>query len=285
MAISLASGVLVSTLLTLVVIPLGCVAAADSLCAVAGTQCRKFSRGQEPDGGPDGPGGGGGTGRRRAGDPLWVKAWGGFASVLFTTIGAVVALVRMTAGLFRRGPRTARPPSAETAAARQGGANVSVQKEKVVRPAANSTTGARRVSATERARVRRADASAERPPSKATDSRKRKPTPAAKDTPRPVAASRPVTQDVASVAKTAAQAAATVPAKTVARKAVAKKAAPRKEEPQKAQTAPAEKKTASSTNQPSPAIRPKVAGNRKKASGRRGIQLKTLGKTGGDGLN
>jgi multidrug efflux pump subunit AcrB len=39
MAISLASGVMVSTILTLVVIPLGCIAASDSLCSVAGVDC------------------------------------------------------------------------------------------------------------------------------------------------------------------------------------------------------------------------------------------------------
>jgi hypothetical protein len=32
-------------------------------------------------------------------------------------------------------------------------------------------------------------------------------------------------------------------------------------------------------------IQPKVPSTRKKASGRRGIQLKSLGKSGGDGLN
>ena len=97
MAISLASGVLVSTILTLVVIPLGCVAAADSLCAVAGsTKCRKFPDGGGPEGEPGGPKAG-----PRVGDPLWVRAWSGFAGVLFTVIGAVAAIVGVVAGLFR----------------------------------------------------------------------------------------------------------------------------------------------------------------------------------------
>jgi multidrug efflux pump subunit AcrB len=105
MAISLASGVLVSTLLTLVVIPLGCVGAADALCAVAGsTKCRKFAPPGGPRGGPEGPDGpdGPGGGERRVGDPLWVKAWGGFASAMFVVIGAVAALVGWVAGMVSK---------------------------------------------------------------------------------------------------------------------------------------------------------------------------------------
>ena len=107
MAISLASGVLVSTLLTLVVIPLGCVAAADSLCAVAGTKCKKFSKGNEPDGGPGGGPKGGGP---RVGDPLWVRAWSGFATVMFTVIGGVVALVDLFGGLLKPKKSANAPP-------------------------------------------------------------------------------------------------------------------------------------------------------------------------------
>ncbi|MBT8429517.1 MAG: efflux RND transporter permease subunit, partial [Gammaproteobacteria bacterium] len=117
MAISLASGVLVSTILTLVVIPLGCVAAADSLCAVAGsTKCRKFPGGEGPDGEPGGPKAG-----PRVGDPLWVRGWSGFAGVLFTVIGAVAAIIGVVAGLFRskrskKAPVQARKGSSEVTA-------------------------------------------------------------------------------------------------------------------------------------------------------------------------
>ena len=54
-------------------------------------------RGGGPDDGPEGsPGGPAPRGPKpdaKVGNPLWVRAWGGFASVMFAVIGAVVALV------------------------------------------------------------------------------------------------------------------------------------------------------------------------------------------------
>jgi len=65
MAISLASGVLVSTILTLVVIPLGCVLAAKSLCEVAGRKCEA----------PKGGGGGSAGGAKQKGPSLLKRGW------------------------------------------------------------------------------------------------------------------------------------------------------------------------------------------------------------------
>jgi len=86
MAISLASGVLVSTILTLVVIPLGCVNAARSLCEVAGVDCE--DEGLLPDQS---------TSRTKVTgpetQPLWVRVWGVLASMLFAVLGMFQSLL------------------------------------------------------------------------------------------------------------------------------------------------------------------------------------------------
>lgn len=86
MAISLASGVLVSTILTLVVIPLGCVNAARSLCEVAGVDCE--DEGLLPDQS---------TSRTKVTgpetQPLWVRVWGVLASVIFAVLGMFQSLL------------------------------------------------------------------------------------------------------------------------------------------------------------------------------------------------
>jgi len=90
MAISLASGVLVSTILTLVVIPLGCVSAAGALCQVAGVDCEQQKALPEqtnPQVQREKPVGG---------QPVWVRVWAVVAGVLinvFMFIQAVVAWV------------------------------------------------------------------------------------------------------------------------------------------------------------------------------------------------
>ena len=85
MAISLASGVLVSTILTLVVIPLGCVNAAESLCAVAGVACDEsrlvVTR-------PDTAGGSGSQGGS-SGPSFVMKTWGVVANSLLMGFYAV----------------------------------------------------------------------------------------------------------------------------------------------------------------------------------------------------
>ena len=86
MAISLASGVLVSTILTLVVIPLGCVAAAGSLCEVAGVDCEAQKLLPAQNMSPR-------TRGRDSSSPLWVRVWGGVVTVLFGTLALAQALV------------------------------------------------------------------------------------------------------------------------------------------------------------------------------------------------
>ncbi|WP_456413842.1 efflux RND transporter permease subunit [Thiolapillus sp.] len=84
MAISLASGVLVSTILTLVVIPLGMVSASESLCEAAGRQCpkeKKTSRG-------GGSSSGGGSGLLQHG---WREAKS-FAAAVTGFVSAVAGL-------------------------------------------------------------------------------------------------------------------------------------------------------------------------------------------------
>ena len=87
MAISLASGVLVSTILTLVVIPLGCVSAAGALCQVAGVDCEKQKAlPQQTNPAVD-------QGRAPGGQPLWVRAWALFAGLLINVFMLVQAII------------------------------------------------------------------------------------------------------------------------------------------------------------------------------------------------
>lgn len=85
MAISLASGVLVSTILTLVVIPLGMVSASDSLCEAAGRHCPKAKKG------PQGGGGSSGGGGRS----LLKRGWHVTASIIVAVVGFIAAVVRL----------------------------------------------------------------------------------------------------------------------------------------------------------------------------------------------
>ncbi len=277
MAISLASGVLVSTLLTLVVIPLGCVAAADSLCAVAGSnKCRKFSDGEGPEGGPGGPQGG-----ARVGDPLWVRAWGGFASVLFAVVGAVATLAAWLTGLFKR---TSKQPAGTASQA----AEDPVQKASAPIPSDRAAEASSSASASG------ADASLAARPAVARKA-------AANKAPAKRASAKKAAAKKASAKKASAK-------KATTRKVNAKKApatgravgsqASSKEKPQTGRAGTGQaaqvreagardgavvRKTG--TRASSPAAKPGMGATRKKGSGRRGIQLKSLGKQGDDGLN
>jgi len=88
MAISLASGVLVSTILTLVVIPLGCVAAAESLCEVAGVS----SEGRLPE-----PVEQKEISNKNT-DPLWLRVWAFFIGLLITAAMTVQMLTGLAIG-------------------------------------------------------------------------------------------------------------------------------------------------------------------------------------------
>jgi multidrug efflux pump subunit AcrB len=275
MAISLASGVLVSTLLTLVVIPLGCVAAADSLCAVAGSnKCRKFSSGEGPEGGAGGP-----QGAPRVGDPLWVRAWGGFASVLFTVIGGVVALAGWLVGLFKRAPaehkdvqRAANAVQPQGAGARAQPAQASAVQEPEVTPdAVEEPAAAERADKTEA----RTSTPAGAPSRAAKGSRAKKKAAVKKGTvAHKVAAKKAPAQRKAGSSRVA------VKKKTQAAKVQAAKDA-KSVTPAASEEGVVRKPPTRST----PAVKSSIAATRKKGSGRRGIQLKSLGKPGDDGLN
>ena len=281
MAISLASGVLVSTLLTLVVIPLGCVAAADSLCAVAGTKCKKFSKGNEPDGGPGGGPKGGGP---RVGDPLWVRAWSGFATVMFTVIGGVVALVDLFGGLLKpKKSANAPPPRAP--------AHKPKATESTVTPEASSTpVAAPAIDAKEAASdvAPAAGAAARKTPEERPQAPAQKKVAAATDSTQKKVPAKQSVRKKAAARKGSATA-------TKAAKGSSKRVAVKQTKPgapgtaaDKGNSAPAAKQSVAPAATPvrgTAASQPGVAASRKKTSGRRGIQLKSLGKPGGDGLN
>ena len=321
MAISLASGVLVSTILTLVVIPLGCVAAADSLCAVAGSnKCRKFAKkAGGPDDDPDGPEGGPGGpqgGPKPVGDPAWVRAWSGFAGVMFTVIGVVATVVGGIVAIYKgllkllgrkREPaavtRTPSPPVPMATNDPQP-QPVEVKPESAVSatPVRESAVAAETaqpeppVVAVEKARVSE--------PAPAAKTAEKKPAAAEK---KPAAKKAAVKK--ASVKKTASKKVAakkvavkkTVAKKAALKKSTAKKATAKKVVSKKAatkrvvvKTAPAanaldiRKKTPAATEKnvhPITSAKSGTDNSRKKTGSRRGIQLKTLGKPGGDGLN
>ena len=122
MAISLASGVLVSTILTLVVIPLGCVNASKSLCAVAGVECPEDELGGQPGG--SGSGGGAATAAGPAGSEAGRRS--GLGSALATAgsvlgwvyfgLRGMVLLVRQGLASAKQGPpvATAEPRASES---------------------------------------------------------------------------------------------------------------------------------------------------------------------------
>jgi Cation/multidrug efflux pump len=126
MAISLLSGVLVSTLLTLVVIPLGCVAAQEDMCRVAAASmppgvdipCLLEREGREPT-----------AARLSPGIPkskgLILRLWGGLVEALvlvFYLVRGIFLLIGeafkgLTAKRSRPAPRHSVPPSTQWASA------------------------------------------------------------------------------------------------------------------------------------------------------------------------
>jgi hypothetical protein len=110
MAISLAAGVIVSTVLTLDVIPPRTCKARESLYAVAGVEappptrvCQQFE-GTVSAGEDEKP-------RKKLSDRL-IPLWSAFITVLFTLIGVIGGIIRWLLGLFRRRkePSAAAPP-------------------------------------------------------------------------------------------------------------------------------------------------------------------------------
>ena len=98
MAISLAAGVLVSTILTLIVIPLGTVKARDALYAVAGVEPhdRISITGGGTGGGPAGSGEPAKPGKKLS-DRI-IPIWSAFISILFAVIGGAMLLAILVLG-------------------------------------------------------------------------------------------------------------------------------------------------------------------------------------------
>jgi hypothetical protein len=104
MAISLASGVMVSTILTLVVIPLGCIKASKAMCEIAGADCV--------------PGGASIPSEERAKPavtsvappktPLLLTIWGKLVSVLLMLFYAIRGIFLLLGQMFRK-KRSATP--------------------------------------------------------------------------------------------------------------------------------------------------------------------------------
>jgi hypothetical protein len=84
MAISLASGVLVSTILTLVVIPLGMVSASESLCEAAGRKCPR--KPTEPEGGAS---------NKTAGRSFLKRGWHVTASIIIAVVGFMATIIKL----------------------------------------------------------------------------------------------------------------------------------------------------------------------------------------------
>lgn len=104
MAISLAAGVLVSTVLTLIVIPLGTVKARDALYEVAGVEphdkLKITGSGGPSDGGPSG-GSGPAKPKKKLSDRL-IPVWSAFISIVFAIIGIVSGLVGWVLKLVKK---------------------------------------------------------------------------------------------------------------------------------------------------------------------------------------
>jgi multidrug efflux pump subunit AcrB len=104
MAISLASGVMVSTILTLIVIPLGCVAASDSLCAVAGVDC---SNRELPQKNP--------SAENQAYRPsLFMRLWGGLVGVFLFVFQVLRGLVLLLLAVVPKKAPASTPKTSST---------------------------------------------------------------------------------------------------------------------------------------------------------------------------
>lgn len=106
MAISLASGVMVSTILTLIVIPLGCIKASKALmevAAVTGPSIAGVAAGQ-----PEQK-----SKQSQPKTPILIRVWSGFVSVLLMLFYAIRGIFLLLGQLFKRNKQVARtnPPT------------------------------------------------------------------------------------------------------------------------------------------------------------------------------
>ncbi|MES9964998.1 MAG: efflux RND transporter permease subunit [Candidatus Sedimenticola sp. 20ELBAFRAG] len=291
MAISLASGVMVSTILTLIVIPLGCIKASQSLCEVAAAGCADPSLIQFPENEPEKPA------EPAAYKPpllltIWAKVAGGLMMLFYAIRGIFLLISQMVVKKKSPPPPPPPPPVASTppvvapaaadsdvAETRSQPASADAQtSNKEAPPAAAKVTPDEPASESIQADTEGA-ASDEKAPTPAAVKAEPVKSPAKKKAVKKAVAKKTVKKSVAK--KTAAK-------KAVAKKSVAKKAAPKKPVLKKAaakkkavkkQVAP--KAAAVPAEKTKPTEKPAEQTAEAKKGGRRGIRLKV---NNGDGL-
>jgi len=292
MAISLASGVVVSTILTLIVIPLGCIKASRSLCEVAAVGCAPDAITMpEASASPAQPKPAGKT-------PLLLTLWGKLVGALLMVFYMIRGIFLLIAQLFKRkqppppaappaggtppAPRSPPPapaaPSGGTGGTRAGSqdapvsAAASASTEAAIEPATASVVEERQVVATAEPEVQI------KPESVAA-------APAAK----PMETNQPRTEGAATGNKPVARKAParkTIAKKVSVKKAAAKKAAVRKSAPRPAVRNKATRPTAppvakAAEVQKAPEARKRAETKAPRKGGRRGIRLKTRDTEGG----
>lgn len=106
MAVSLASGVLVSTILTLIVIPLGCIEASKALCEVAAAGCPSEMTEEAPQSGvqatPTKP-------KKKARTPLLLLIWSKLVGAIILVFYIVRGIFLLIGQLFKRPKPKAKP--------------------------------------------------------------------------------------------------------------------------------------------------------------------------------
>ncbi|MES9966739.1 MAG: efflux RND transporter permease subunit, partial [Sedimenticola sp.] len=280
MAISLASGVMVSTILTLIVIPLGCIKASKSLCEVAAAGAADPSLIQFPE-----------AQEKVEEQPavpkppllltIWAKVAGGLMMLFYAVRGIFLLLGQMFARKRAAPPPPPPPPPASATPPVAAPVSEAKSEPEEKAPAAPAEAKAE-VVAEEKPAAEPEKVVTEAAP-KTVEAVKAEPkaAPAKKKTVKKAAAKKVVKKSVAK--KTAAKKAAAnkaaakkevakkppVAKKPVIKKAAAKKKVVKKQVAKKAPAKPAE--------QPKPAEKPAAA----KKGGRRGIRLKV---NSGDGL-
>ena len=283
MAISLASGVLISTILTLIVIPLGCVQAADSLCEVAGMRCADSKKDD-------------GSGTVAVGKPVWVKILNLAVAIVVIPLKILGSLVTTIIGLLRKHKSVQKKQVPMTSAVVTRDVSVApkpasqqnaARSDTTVVPAVDKAAG-KPVAKAKVAKSKKATADTGKVKKTAKAQKKQVPPPSApltedvpvKPTSHEIASPKPEATAAPAVAKTANEPTAKPKAvagtrkKATRKKAVAKQAAPTKHKV--INKAAAKKKTTA---------RPVSKKGAKKASGRRGIRLKSMHDSSDDGLS
>ncbi|MGV6825853.1 MAG: efflux RND transporter permease subunit [bacterium] len=277
MAISLAFGVLVSTVLTLVVIPLGCVKAADSICEIAGGKC--------PD---EGDGGSSASNADKSGFGHFAyKIWHGVAATIVWAIELIIAIIRVFVRAFSGILSAASKPSAPVQQTSQVRESAEPVRE-AVDPQPASEIEPELVTEPEPEPQRATESAAEAAQSltrRKSTTRKRTATSSKKVTKKAeakAAKEEKASASPASAKSTKAEVRKKVKGAVTARKkSAAKKKASKPRVAKKTSTAAVARKKAGISSKTGT----KSATTTKRGSERRGIRLKSLDDKGGDGLN